>query len=734
LEQIKGIAIAWIILNHLSERIFGYPYIGNPNADWPRLAERWEQLRPLSGSGVWDLPINLLRYAGWSGDQGVQLFLIATGFGLTWSLLQRGTGARFALREFYAARAVRIFPLWWLAHAAVAVGLFALAREERLAIPAFLLSALGIRATPELLYFLVPAWWYVGCLLQIYLIYPLLWWSLRRHGTGSLWLIAGAAVVIRAVGLLSMHDWLDAWSRGAVCITRLPEVVFGMWLAARLRSRGEMASPAGWRVAIALCLSLYVAGTLLSLTLPGMSVAPLLLGGSSFVLLAAILNKVPARFPCARSSSWLGAHSYALYLVHQPLLHLFLPQDAAQLAPLRVVAGSTLGIASTLVAATSLEQLAALLPRTWRYLRQHRRPRRAATAMLMVAASSIWAAEALIERFDPQEVFGWGERPALEPDPIAGWKLKPNSRTHLRWQCYDYTVSANALGFPGPQYPEQKPVGALRVLTTGDAFTSAEGVDTPAAWPRLLEASLRARLGRPVEVLNFAITGYGPNQYAAVVRTFAPRFHPDLILLAMFVNDLDDVLETTAAFQASIGFGRPDPNGWVAFLSAAHLRRRAQLWAVEWASERWRGQPGPHGYFLAQLAALERRPESAEAKARQQLRGRLREIEAVSREIGAQVAVLLIPAPVQVCEAEELAYYPSGIDLSDARQFDMQRPQRLLSELARQHSMAVVDLLPALRSAVPCPYFSCNLHWTAAGHRTVAAALVEYVAAEQAAH
>lgn len=735
LEQIKGVAIGWIVLNHISERIFGYPYIANPSAEWPPLAQRIEQLQPLSGTAVWSVAANLLRYVGWCGDQGVQLFLIAAGFGLTWSLLQRSAGERLRLRDFYRARATRIYPLWWAAHTAAAVGFVALAREEVIATPAFLLSALGIRITPELLYFVVPAWWYVGCLLQIYLIYPLLWWGLRRYGHGALLLAAVATISVRAAGLLSMHDWLDAWSRGVWCITRLPEFLFGMWLATRINDGGASFVEAirGATVRL-LSVLLYAAGMLLSLTLLGMSVAPALLGGSLFVLLLGFLSAGSPHSAPARMAGWLGTHSYALYLVHQPLLHAFLPRDAAQLPVAQVTLGTILGVPSTLFAALLLEWLVRMVPSTWRGLRRHPRLRSAAIAVAAGAALTTWTAEAIVERLDPQEVFGWGERPALEPDPIAGWRLHPDRQTRLRWQCYDYTVSANALGYPGPLYPEQRAPGSLRILATGDAFTSAEGVDTDAAWPRLLEASLRVRLGRPVEVLNFGITGYGPNQYAAVVRTFAPRFRPDVILLALFVNEFDDVMETDDAFRASIGFGRADPNGWTAFLTAAHLRRRVQLRAVESLSERLHRRPGPHGYFLAQLASLERRPESRDARALQRLGERLREIDAVAHEIGAEVTVLLIPAPAQVCTPEELAYYPGWVDLSDSGRFDVQRPQRLLGTLAAQHAMRVIDLLPALRSAVPCPYSSCNLHWTATGHRTAAAALVEYVAGGYSRH
>src|SRR4029453_15186773 len=106
---------------------------------------------------------------------------------------------------------------------------------------------------------------------------------------------------------------------------------------------------------------------------------------------------------------------------------------------------------------------------------------------------------------------------------------------------YDYTVTANSLGFPGPEYRPARTPGSFRILVTGDAFTSAGGVDTAQGWPRLLEHRLtELRKDRPVEVLNFAITGYGPRQHAAIVDHFVPIYRPDLILVAMSVDEFKD--------------------------------------------------------------------------------------------------------------------------------------------------------------------------------------------------
>lgn len=89
LDGLKATALAWIVLNHVVEPIAGFPYIANPTSEWPPLSERVAQLAPLGGLGLWTAPANIFRYLGWFGDQGVQLFLIASGFGLMWAALRR---------------------------------------------------------------------------------------------------------------------------------------------------------------------------------------------------------------------------------------------------------------------------------------------------------------------------------------------------------------------------------------------------------------------------------------------------------------------------------------------------------------------------------------------------------------------------------------------------------------------------------------------------------------------
>jgi peptidoglycan/LPS O-acetylase OafA/YrhL len=733
LDLIKAIALIWIILNHVVEQLFGYPYIANPSLYWPPFSERLGQLYPLQGHGLLDIPANLVRYLGWFGDQGVQLFLIASGFGLTWGLLKYYQATPLPLSFFYRKRVARIYPLWWGAHLLFVISAYLTGWGLWLGDTNLYLSLVGIRFTSDLFYFFSPAWWYIGLLLQLYLLYPILWEGLRRRGP---WWLLGVSCLVaftaRAFGLLFFTDYMDPWQRGAIFITRLPEFVFGISLAAWLyhapiQTDKLLRKPS----IIILALGVYGLGMFLALTLLGMTIAPFLIGAAMFILLYALLANTKLTWHGIGLGRWLGRHSYSLFLLHHPFILLTVPAGLPDDPKGQVTVGISVALAIllTLVGAVALEGAVngtLAIGEHWRKSMGIVGAGLGLAAVGMIFVGLLVSAELTIQNLDPQEVIGWGERPALEPHAVFGWRLKPGQTTRLRWESYDYTVTANSLGFPGPEYTPAKETQVYRILTAGDAFTSAEGVDTAQAWPRLLETNLTSQLpNQKIEVSNFAMTGYGPNQYAAVVKEFAPIYRPNLIIIGFFVNDYQDVLTSNEEFQQAIGFGLPAPDSWYVTSRLLHLRRFIGARLISPFRNQLQNQPDAYGYFLGYFNALERDHPEFEVTGRQRVGERLEQIKTVANQIGAKVIVVMIPAPVQICQANALDYYPHPVDLTDSTRFDLNLPQRITQELTEQVGIDYYDLQPTLQTVSDCPYQPRNSHWTRDGHRVVAAYLAE---------
>ncbi len=714
LDALKGVAMLWIVLNHIVERIAGGEFVGNPEPQWPPLATRVAQFAAPVGSGIGGAILTFVRDIGWLGDQGVTLFLIASGFGIAYGLRARDVD-RVDFSAFYRARAKRIYPLWIGAHAILLVALYLTWGKAG---PSFFLSLIGLRFLPQTMYAFVPAWWYFGLLVQLYAITPFLWLALKSFGVVRV-LVASCAIgfVARAVGLFALHSYLDEWSRGAIFVTRLPEYAFGMCLALWYAANPDGVSRALHRpLVLVAAAATFAFGFVCAFTLAGMTVAPFAMGVGAFALLAAALGGT--RAPGALA--WTGRNSYALYLVHQPFVGTFVPVAPAPLGA--IAAGVSAALFCTAAAGRLLEAFVD------RFARAFAKGLPSALRLAFVVAIAVYGILLVVDvaaaKLSPQEINGWGERPSLEPAADVGWKLIPSKTTRLRWVSYDYVVRSNALGFPGDDVAIQKPPGTLRVLVAGDAFTSGEGVGTSGAWPTLLQAELARRLNRNVQVLNFGITGYGPDQEARVLREYVPRYKPDIVILESFVNAFEKLDSSDDEIRASIGFGSPPGGGLSSTLHLAHLKAALQIAIFGPLDEYLTGRPDESDVGLSDASAfLAADPDNASEVAAYE--ARVRQARDAAREAGASFLLVLIPSRSEVCAATD---YRRGALLSlDAPTYVADRPRRQEVATATHLRVPYVDLRAPLKAG-GCLYQRENMHFLEAGQALTARAVAGAIA------
>ncbi len=230
LDIVRGIAIVWIFLVHFVERFMPGSFFANPTQGWPSLAGRIAQLKPLPVPGVSGFFVNALRYVGWLGDQGVQIFLVASGFVLTFTAIRKA--GELNQREFYSRRFARILPLWWAIHFLFIAAWILLGEGLNPTDWRAVASFVGLRSVPQAMYYFSPAWWFIGLLLQLFLVFPYLYRFLTGTRPVRFFLIVGGiSVLIRLGGLLNFNHYLDWWSRGGIFVSRLPEFAFGMAFA-----------------------------------------------------------------------------------------------------------------------------------------------------------------------------------------------------------------------------------------------------------------------------------------------------------------------------------------------------------------------------------------------------------------------------------------------------------------------------------------------------------------------
>ncbi|MSR48321.1 MAG: hypothetical protein EXS13_14880 [Planctomycetes bacterium] len=120
---------------------------------------------------------------------------------------------------------------------------------------------------------------------------------------------------------------------------------------------------------------------------------------------------------------------------------------------------------------------------------------------------------------------------------LYGWYDRPT------WSYFDangcVTYRTNSLGFRDHEFPLVRPAGELRVLAVGDSFTFGLGVQDESTWVNGLEAWLRSRDTRAVEVINGGYgRGYMPSLYVDWIDEYAAKLDVDAVLIGICLNDI----------------------------------------------------------------------------------------------------------------------------------------------------------------------------------------------------
>jgi len=122
-------------------------------------------------------------------------------------------------------------------------------------------------------------------------------------------------------------------------------------------------------------------------------------------------------------------------------------------------------------------------------------------------------------------------------DRELGW-IGASIQDGMYWgDNYSFPVRQNSHGLRGPELDTQKQVGKVRVLVLGDSQTWGLGVPEQERYSDVLQSILNEH-GMNAEVLNFGVPGYGTDQELMLFKTLGKAYHPDLVILGFFWNDL----------------------------------------------------------------------------------------------------------------------------------------------------------------------------------------------------
>lgn len=334
--------------------------------------------------------------------------------------------------------------------------------------------------------------------------------------------------------------------------------------------------------------------------------------------------------------------------------------------------------------------------------------------------------------------------------PVIGWVNKPYVEGKMRVSkgvFFHRRHNSNGLRSPR-EFSYRKPEGIKRILLVGDSFFWGYGVDDK----DIVSEFLQEKVGKGIEVINGAATGYGTDQELLWLAEEGLRYEPDIVIAGIFpLNDLSEI-------SVSISYGYPKP-----FFSieenrlvlknvpvpdTRETRRKAfdmpdtlfgkikkflrhNTHTYPFITKRLNSIPALREFFLKiglaeeftwalpGVPSYKLKPE----KAYPLIEALIKEMRNISAEAGADFMLVFIP------EKEDDPNNPIGYKGVNEGAYDRNTEMsRYFSDFASANKIKFLDLLPVFRKHLAKKEFlhnpeSYDHHWTPLGHRVASEAI-----------
>ena len=316
-------------------------------------------------------------------------------------------------------------------------------------------------------------------------------------------------------------------------------------------------------------------------------------------------------------------------------------------------------------------------------------------------------------------------------DPVTGFAHEPSA---VGRYPTGILAIANSQGFRDNVVTVQKPPGTQRILVLGDSFTVGVNVEMEESYPQVLERMMNESSDTPVEIINAAVGGSDPFQYAQYFEHHGSKYSPDEVMVGFFVGN-DTYSTTTSVEQIATVVNGQRVSRKAAEGSFVQLRimlhqnfnlvRLLQGFSfIEVSATRQDCEDFSHNLLnIARNRLRNHRVDlSSQPKFSANAVNQIQRIKQKADRMGIPLTVLLIPDELQINKKLREGLVPPN----ELHIYDFAMPQQLLAEEFAALGIATLDLLPFYVQDERCLYMN-DSHWTPQGHAVAASAIAQYV-------
>lgn len=316
-------------------------------------------------------------------------------------------------------------------------------------------------------------------------------------------------------------------------------------------------------------------------------------------------------------------------------------------------------------------------------------------------------------------------------DPVTGFAHEPEA---VGRYPTGIEAIANSRGLRDHEVALEKPPNTRRLLVLGDSFTVGVNVEMEDAYPQVLERVMNESADTRVEVINAAVGGFSPFQYAQTFEHYGADYSPDAVIVGFFVgNDTYDLAQSVEQLATVVNGQRVSreaaQSGWVKLRIMLHqnfnLVRLVQGIPLVTVSAT-RRHCEDFSDNLLNIARHRLENHRADRGSHPQLSAnavnQIHRIKRKADQMRIPLTVVLIPDELQVNEALRNHLVPP--DEKDI--YDFAQPQRLLTQELTARGIATLDLLPYFQQDDRCLYMN-DTHWNPDGNVVAATAIANHL-------